>query len=289
MKRLNLITILLILFLLVSCAQQAADTPVPATAVPTAVPTEAPTAVPTEKVLEGTLTVYAAGSLTESFTEIDAAFEAAHPGVQVEINFAGSQQLALQLTEGGQADVFASANTKKMDEVVAAGRIAIDKPVLFAHNKLVVIVPAENTAGITELADLAKPGIKLVLGSEEVPVGTYARQIVDNLAANADYGVEYKEAVMANVISNEDNVKQVVAKVQLGEADAGIVYRTDVTPDIIDNFKLVDIPDGFNVIADYPIAVLDDAPQPELAAMFVDSILNGDGRDILSKWGFMVD
>ncbi|MBN1315285.1 MAG: molybdate ABC transporter substrate-binding protein [Anaerolineales bacterium] len=284
MRRFNLLGILILIILLAACAQ---PTEIPLLA--TAAPVVGVTASIDADSLNGTLTVYAAGSLTESFSEIKTAFKAAYPDVVVEINFAGSQQLALQLSEGGQADVFASANLKKMDEVVAAGRISKDKPVIFAHNKLVVIAPVENPAGIIEMTDLSEIGNKIVLGSEEVPAGNYARQIIAKVAADPAFGPEYEEAVLANIVSNEDNVKQVVAKVQLGEVDAGIVYRTDVTPDIIDNFVLVNIPDEYNVIADYPIAILNDTSKPELAAAFVDFVLNGEGHDILSKWGFMVD
>jgi molybdate transport system substrate-binding protein len=224
------------------------------------------------------LTVFAAASLTESFGEIATAFETSHPGVDVTLNFAGSNTLRAQIDQGAQADVFASANTKEMDALVSSGLVVEGVPQTFLTNRLVVITPTENPAGISTFDDLARPGLKLVLAAEDVPVGRYARQMLDNA------GADFKTKVLANVVSNEADVKQVLAKVQLGEADAGIVYASDAVA--APELPVIEIPTEWNVLAKYPIAVLKDAPQPKLADEFVAFVLSSDGQSILQKWGF---
>lgn len=229
-----------------------------------------------------TLHVFAAASLTDAFTEIGKSFEAANPGTTVGFNFSGSQALRTQIEEGAPADVFASANKKEMDALIADALINQDAPQQFLTNQLVIILPANNTAGLEKPEDLARPGIKLVLAAEEVPVGKYARQVFDNM--NRGFGTDFKDKVFANVVSNEDNVRQVVAKVQLGEADAGIVYTSDAVaaPDL----KTIEIPASMNVIAAYPIAPLARSKNSDLARSFIAYVLSADGQAILQKWGF---
>jgi molybdate transport system substrate-binding protein len=229
-----------------------------------------------------TLTVFAAASLTDAFTEIGAAFEDTNPGVTVTFNFAGSQGLRTQIEEGARADVFASANAREMDTLVSNGFVAQDAPLLFLTNQLVVILPADNPAGIVSLEDLAKPGMKLVFAAEEVPVGRYSREALDLM--NATYGAGFKDKVLANVVSNEDNVKQVVAKVQLGEADAGIVYTSDAiaAPEL----QTIDIPVEVNVLAVYPIAALNESANAEISEAFIAYVLSDEGQAVLAKWGF---
>jgi molybdate transport system substrate-binding protein len=247
----------------------------PATEAPA---TGAPTATPEAR----TLTVFAAASLTDAFTEIGKNFEAANPSVTATFNFAGSQALRTQIEEGAPVDVFASASGKEMDALLTGKFIAEGMPRIFLTNKLVVILPPDNPAGLEKLEDLANPGIKLVLAAEEVPVGNYARQALDLM--NGSFGTDLKDKVMANVVSNEDNVKQVVAKVQLGEADAGIVYTSDAVaaPDL----KTVEIPLQLNVIARYPIAALADSTNADLAQAFVDYVFSPESQAVLQKWGF---
>ncbi|MHB8777200.1 MAG: molybdate ABC transporter substrate-binding protein [Anaerolineales bacterium] len=276
MKRLFAIMLLLAVSL-TACGTAVTPTPVPAPAA------EAPIAVPPTAMPElQTLTVFAAASLTGAFTEIGAAFEAANPGVTVTFNFAGSQALRTQLEEGAPADVFASANRTQMDAVVMAGLITEGTQQNFLTNKLVVILPADNPAGIITLEDLAQSGIKLMLAAEEVPVGKYSREAFDLM--NDSFGTDFKDKVLANVVSNEDNVKQVVAKVQLGEADAGIVYTSDAiaAPDL----KTIEIPTDLNVIGEYPIAQLTQSENANLAAQFTAYVLSAEGQSILQKWGF---
>ncbi len=233
MKRFTIL-VLLIGTLLAACGP--AVTPLPAsTAVPptTAPPTETPlpptaTPVPPTATPEPrTLTVFAAASLTDAFTEIGHNFESAHPGVKVALNFAGSQTLSTQLTQGAVADVFASANHTEMDKMVTGNLAQKDAPKDFLTNQLIVILPKDNPANVQTLQDLARPGLKLVLADTTVPAGKYARQILDNMSKVASFGADFNTKVLANVVSNETDVKQVVAKVQLGEADAGIVYISD--------------------------------------------------------------
>jgi molybdate transport system substrate-binding protein len=232
-----------------------------------------------------TLTVFAAASLTGSFTEIGKIFEAAHPGVTVALNFAGSQTLSTQITQGAVADIFASANHTEMDKLVTSNLIQQNAPQDFLTNKLIIILPAGNPANVQTLQDLARPGLKLILAADTVPAGKYARQILDSMAKDPSFGADFKTKVLANVVSNENDVKQVVAKVQLGEADAGIVYASDsiAAPDL----KTIEIPANYNVIAKYPIAVLNNAPQSGLATDFITYILSSDGQAILKKWGFI--
>jgi molybdate transport system substrate-binding protein len=275
MKRLLALTLLLTVFL-TACGAAVTPTPVPATA--TQAPTVAPTATPEPR----TLTVFAASSLTDAFTEISTAFEAANPGVTVTLNFAGSQALRTQIEEGAPADLFASASGKEMDALVTGSFVTKDVPQVFLTNQLVVILPADNPAALEKLEDLAKPGIKLVLAAEEVPVGNYARQALDKM--NSSFGTDFKDKVLANVVSNEDNVKQVVAKIQLGEADAGIVYVSDAiaAPDL----KSIEILADLNVIAKYPIAPLVKSANADLASQFTAYVLSAEGQAILQKWGF---
>lgn len=247
------------------------------------VPAATPNAVsPTTTSEPKTLNVFAAASLADAFNEIGKSFEAANPGFHVIFNFAGSQALRTQIEQGAPADVFASANETEMDSLIADNHVAQDAPQIFLYNKLVVILPGNNPAGIAKLDDLAKPRIKLVLAAEDVPVGRYARQALD--AMNGQFGGDFKDKVLANVVSNEDNVKQVVAKIQLGEADAGIVYTSDAIA--APNLKTIEIPTELNVVAKYPIAPISKSANADLAKAFIDYVLSADGQAILQKWGF---
>ncbi|MEO8199723.1 MAG: molybdate ABC transporter substrate-binding protein [Gemmatimonadota bacterium] len=230
------------------------------------------------------ITVFAAASLTAAFTEIATRFETAG-GPNVIFNFAGSQQLVAQLDQAAKVEVFASADQRWMDHARDAGRLAGPSTV-FVRNRLVVITPRANPGGINRLEDLARPGKKLVLAAAMVPAGQYSRQVLTRLGRRPDFGANYPARVLANLVSEEDNVKAVVAKVQLGEADAGIVYRSDITPSIAREVSIIDLPDSANVIAQYPIAVLTTAPNPSAARAFVDFVLSREGQAILARYGF---
>lgn len=233
------------------------------------------------------LTIFAAASLTDAFQEIGKKFEATAPGTRIAFNFAGSQQLAQQIVQGAPADVFASANTQQMNVVIQAGQVADNSPRIFARNRLVVIYPVDNPARLTTLPDLARPGVKIVLADKAVPVGQYAVYFLGKASADATFGSSYKDAVLKNVVSYEQNVKAVLSKVQLGEADAGIVYTTDVTPDAADKVGRIDIPDQYNTIAAYPIATIKGSKHADLAEQFVTYVLSANGQTILAKYGFI--
>lgn len=233
-----------------------------------------------------TLTVFAAASLTEPFSRLGRSFEAAHPGTTVRFNFTGSQQLVLQIQEGAEADVFASADERWMQTAKDSGLVE-GEPVLFARNELVVIVPVANPAGIKRLQDLSHSGVKLVIAAEAVPVGHYTREMLAKLSSQPGFGSKYGQQVLANVASYEENVKGVVAKVQLGEADAGVVYRSDATGSVASQLTTLEIPEASNVIASYPIAVVRGAASPELAKAFVELVESATGQESLKKAGFI--
>ena len=234
------------------------------------------------------LTVFAASSLTDAFTALGTQYEKAHPGVRVRIDFAGSQQLAARLEQGARADVFASADARWMAFASARGLLAGSSNI-FARNSLVLIVPRSNPARIGAIADLRRPGVKLVLCGDAVPVGHYARQVIRNLDASVAGGSpqSFATRVLANVVSEEENVRAVVSKVSLGEADAGFCYRSDVNASARRYVKTIEIPAAANVIADYPIAVLKDAPRAADAQAFVDLVLSDAGQAVLRSAGFL--
>jgi molybdate transport system substrate-binding protein len=232
------------------------------------------------------LSVFAAASLTEAFQEIGKTFEAQHPDTKITFNFAGSPQLVQQITQGAAVDVFASASTRSMDTLIQAGHAVSETTRIFAHNRLVVIYPKDNPAKIQTLADLAKPDLQLVIAAKEVPVGQYALDFLAKARADSAFGSSYEEAVLKNIASYEQSVRAVLSKVALGEADAGIVYRSDITAGS-DKVGVLDIPDTLNVIASYPIAVINNARHVERAQQFAELVLAAEGQTILGKHGFI--
>lgn len=252
----------------------------------TATPTTAMATPSASAMITGQVTVFAAASLTDAFKEIAQQFQSQHPGVSITFNFAGSPTLRTQLAQGAKADVFASADEPNMQGAIQDGTIA-GQPKIFARNALVIVVPADNKAGITSLKDLAKSGIKLVIEQKDVPAGNYARQVLNNASKDPSYGSDFANKVLANVVSEETNVKSALSKVALGEADASFVYRTDVTPDYKSKVKIIDIPDQFNVIAKYPIALVKNAPNAQAGQAFIDYVLSPAGQAVLQKWGFL--
>ncbi|HEX5626694.1 MAG TPA: molybdate ABC transporter substrate-binding protein [Actinomycetota bacterium] len=225
----------------------------------------------------GDLTVSAASSLTDAFTEIGKAFEKANPGATVAFNFGPSDGLAGQIDEGAPVDVFASASPTWMDSVQDDGP-GVTRRVDFAQNRLAIIVPADNPAGIVNLDDLTEDHVQLVLAAEGVPAGDYAREMFRE--------ARISEAALANVVSNEEDVRAVITKLIAGDADAGIGYVTDVTPAVSDRVTLIPIPDEVNVIATYPIAAVNGTQEVDLAKGFIDFVL-GDGQRTLAEYGFL--
>ena len=221
------------------------------------------------------VTVYAASSLTEAFGALGHIYEDEHGGT-VKFSFESSSTLANQVVEGAPADVFASADALQM-EVVQEEGLARD-PVPFATNRLVVITPEDNPRGLEAVGDLAAEGIKLILAGPDVPAGNYAREMFGRLGI-------LREAE-GNVVSNEEDVKAVVAKVRLGEADVGVVYRTDVTAGAERDLGLIEVPRAVSPRAVYPIAILSGAPNPQGGRAFLDLLTSDTGSRVLRRHGF---
>jgi molybdate transport system substrate-binding protein len=220
------------------------------------------------------LTVFAASSLTAAFNQIGSDFEAANPGTTVTFNYGSSTDLATQIGSEGTADVFASASGTAMDAV--AKDPGVQNRVDFATNQLVIITPTDDPAGISTLQDLTKPGVQLVLGAAGVPVGDYARQMLDEN--------KLTDQVMPNVVSNEPDDASVVAKVKSGEADAGIVYTSDVASNT--DVRAVTIPTNQNVVATYPIATMTGSSNADLGTSFVEYVTGTQGQATLKQYGF---
>ncbi|MFG1920892.1 molybdate ABC transporter substrate-binding protein [Cryptosporangium sp. NPDC048952] len=221
--------------------------------------------------LKGTVTVFAAASLTESFTTLGKQFEEAHPGVTVKFNFAASSALAESIGQGAPADVFASASTKNMDAVVADGDAGDSKN--FAQNTMEIAVPPDNPGKVAALADLSKPNLKIALCQEQVPCGATAKKVLD------------KAKITVKPKTLGADVKSVLTTVSLGEVDAGIVYKTDVQAAGA-KVKGIEIPADQNASTAYPIATLKDAPNADGAKAFVDYVLGADGTKVLEAAGF---
>ncbi len=221
--------------------------------------------------VEGEVLVSAAASLTDAFAEVEAAFEDANPGVDVVLNLGPSSGLREQILEGAPADVFASANTSNMDQVVEAGENA-SEPEIFVTNLLQIAVPTGNPGGVVGLDDFANEALLIGLCAEDVPCGDFGRQALE------------KAGVTPSIDTNEPDVRALLTKIEAGELDAGITYVTDVLS--TDGAEGVDIPEEFNVVAEYPIATLASAPNPEGGAAFVEFVLSEAGQEILTSYGF---
>jgi molybdate transport system substrate-binding protein len=246
----------------------------------------APTAATAAPARQGApLVVYAASSLTDVFRELGAIFEA-DGGPSVTFNFAASTQLRTQLEQGAPADLFASADQVQMDRARSAG--VIDGPdVTFATNRLVLIAPAIDPPRISGLADLARPGLRIVTSAPDVPIGVYTQTMLDRMSQDPRYGTDFKDRVNANVVSREANVRQIVAKVQLGEADAAVVYRSDVTPQVAPDLATFEIADELNTFASYPIAMVAGSRNADTATAFIELVRSPAGQAVLARWNFI--
>ena len=233
-----------------------------------------------QPVQEIELVVFAATSLREPFTSLGETWKAAHPEAAVSFNFAGTQELRTQLEHGAAADVFVSADQRHMDALVKSGRTAA--PALFARNEPVIVVAKEAAESIRALDDLPHAK-RLVIGAPDVPIGRYTLQVLDKAAGSL--GVAFRAEVERNIVSRELNVRQVLNKVKLGEADAGVVYRTDAlsAPEL----TVITVPAELNVLAQYPIAAVAGAKHPKLAQSFVALVRSEEGRRALERAGFV--
>jgi molybdate transport system substrate-binding protein len=229
------------------------------------------------------LRVSAAASLREPMKEIARRFEAENPGDSVELNFAGSQVLRAQIEQGAPVDVFAGADTIQMDALRA--RKLTDPAAIFCHNALVVVTPRSG-AKVRRLADLARPGTRIVLAGDAVPAGRYANLAIAAMSRSSRFGRGFRNRVMSNVASRESNVRAVLSKVTLGEADAGIVYATDARTAAA-KVRVISIPKAFMPVASYPIAMVSGSTRRPLAAAFIRVVRSADGRQILARHGFL--
>ena len=232
----------------------------------------------------GRLTIFAATSLTDVFEALRDAFLADNPQAEILLNFSSSSTLAAQLMQGAPADIFASANEAQMDLVVETGLIAAESVEIFAHNQLVVIAPAANPAEIGAVQDLANDSLLLVLAAPGTPIRAYSDAMLRSYAD--DYGDGFFERVIANLVSEESNVRQVVTRVALGEADAGIVYQSDAIGGVSADLHIIPVDSAHNQLAAYPIAPMSSAADPLLAQRFIDFALSEAAQPIFDAYGF---
>ncbi len=230
------------------------------------------------------LTIFAAASLRNMLAEAETAYEAANPGTTLTVSTDSSAALETQIEQGAPADVFLSADTTNPQKLVDGG-LASGEAIPFAGNKLTVIVPTDNPAGIRSPTDLAKPGLRIIAAGDEVPITKYATRLVENLAAEADDPEGFAAAYAANVASKEDNVSAIVSKIELGEGDAGIVYVTDAATS--DEVTSIEVADAANVPATYAGVVVGESPNQDAAAAFLDWLAGLEGQAILSSFGFL--
>ncbi|MCX4741813.1 molybdate ABC transporter substrate-binding protein [Streptomyces antibioticus] len=223
--------------------------------------------------LSGTVTVFAAASLKESFTTLGKEFEKAHPGTKVTFNFGGSDSLAASITGGAPADVFASASPKTM-KIVTDAKDNATEPVTFVRNQLEIATLPGNPDKITSLKDLTKSGLKVVLCDKEVPCGAAAQKALD------------ASGLKLTPVSYEQDVKSALTKVELKEADAAVVYKTDVNA-AGDKVEGVDFPESADAVNDYPIALLKDAPNADAAEAFIALVQSPEGQKVLTGAGFL--
>lgn len=232
---------------------------------------------------DDTLTVFAASSLTDAFRELEKTFENRHPGVDVRQSFESSSTLLTQIQQGAPADVFASAAQEEMDAAVKDDLVS-GEPRIFVRNREVVMVPEDNPANIMDFRDLATPGIKLVLAEDGVPAADYALEILGK--SEAEYGDDFEEDVLSNVVSREADVRASVNRVALGDADATFGYASDYTPDTRDRVNVIQIPPDLNIVASYPIATLKEAENPELARNWTNLVTSKEGQRVMETWNF---
>ena len=230
------------------------------------------------------LIVFAATSLTDVFESLRAAFIEVNSDADILLNFSSSSTLAAQLLQGAPADIFASANELQMDLVIDSNLIAADTVDIFAHNQLMLITPADNPAAIESIPDLTKDSVLLVLAAEGTPIRAYTDAMI--ASHSDDYGENFIEQVMQNLVSEESNVRQVVTRIALGEADAGIVYQSDAIGAVAEQLRAFEIDPAHNQLASYPIAPLAASTNPALAQRFISFVLSPAAQPIFAEYGF---
>lgn len=233
------------------------------------------------------LTVFAAIGLTEAFSELGALFERSQPGVNFSANFAGAQVLASQLLLGARADLFATPKSRALERLVKGGMVTAETVQTFARSRLVLVVPTNNPGRIEKLSDLSKRRIKLVVAGPEVPVGERTLLVLEALSARPEFGPSFKKEVLKNVVSHEENVKGVLSKVMMGEADAGFVWAATLKPEVKKKVQAIVIPDGADPFGEYQIVVLRGRAEQELAQDFIKLLVSPEGQRVLKKHNFI--
>lgn len=234
----------------------------------------------------GDIVAFTAASLTGVSADLGPAFEDANPGTTVTFNLQGTQSLKKQIELGATGDVFISAKTAYTNDLMAGGYLVNDTVKKLTSNYIVVILPAGNPGNITSLDDLARPGMKIAMGTAEVPVGINTRTVVDNLANSTLVSSGWKEGVFDNVVTYETTEPGVVTKVSLGEVDAGFVYESSYKAATAGSLELVPIPEEYNALQIYTVGVLSDSTNKETAQKFIDFLLSSEGQEILKNYGF---
>lgn len=279
--RWRLAFLLLAAALVVGCTASGSGSPV-ASSAPSTQPSASLSMPASPRAVD--LTVFAAASLAGVLEDVKVAYEAEYPGTTLTSSSDSSAALETQIEQGAPADIFLSADTANPKKLVDGG-FSAGEAVVFATNRLTVVVPSDNPAGVASPADLAKSGLKIIAAGDEVPITRYARQLVANLAKEPGYPEGFEAAYDANVVSREDNVKAVIAKVEIGEGDAAIVYATDAKAST--DVRAIDVPDSANVTAKYAAVVVGASADPEAGRTFLAWLTGPDGQAILSKFGFL--
>jgi molybdate transport system substrate-binding protein len=278
------VPVAILALLVATCSSGATSSSGSPSSTPPAVPSRAPATASATPAATVDLTVYGAASLKGALDKAKIIYEAAHPGTTLTISTDSSSALEVKIEQGAPVDVFLSADTTNPKKLVDAG-LADGVAVDFARNMVAVIVPTGNPAGIQAVADLARAGVKVIAASDAVPITKYATQLVANLAKEPGYPPDFVAAYAANIVSREDNVKAVIAKIELGEGDAAIVYVTDATAST--RVATVHIPDAANVSATYAAVVVKASSNTIAARRLLDWLAGPDGQAILGSLGFL--
>lgn len=234
------------------------------------------------------LTILAAASLTEAYTDLEKGFESQYTDIDLQFNFAGTSTLIPQIKEGIEADVFVSANEASMIELIDDGYIKEEAAKVFAHNQLVLIVYKDTEFEIKAMEDVLQEGVKVVVGEPTLPVGKYTDEMLDKIEAEGLYVENYKELFKDHIVSMENSVKAVAVKVEMGEVDVGVVYVTDFTALNNKSVNRIDIPKACNPIATYELATLSNSKHKEMADKFVEYVLGTEGQEYLLEYGFIL-
>ncbi len=228
------------------------------------------------------LSVFAASSLTGALGEITKSFEARNPGEQIILNFAGSQTLATQIEQGAPADLFISADLAVMQRLQTAGLVEKPRPLL--RNRLVLAARAALSPALTQLEDLGRPNLLLAIGNPQVPIGRYTRQLFSDLAEDSGYGAELVTRINRNIVSEENRVKAIVAKLLLGEADAGIVYQSDLAASSAARLTAIPLPEKHSILVVYPVARVQGAQTG--TERFADYLFSSAAQSVFAQHGF---